>query len=138
MPEPPRAVADEFFPGLVGVLSLLEPYLSDVALIGGWVPYLMTSMQRDETWTEPLLTGDIDIAVPRGLRTGGDSIDHEPGAEERVLDVGGGLRVQSLHYTNILLDNTMTVPISKPDGNLLPVRVPTPAAFVFNKGLTFV
>jgi hypothetical protein len=176
MPEPSRAVADEFFPGLVRVLSLLEPSLSDVVLVGGWVPYLMTSMNRDEGSNEPLLTRDIDIAVPRELKTGGDRMDQllrgsgleysyrsmfdppvvsfvgtlegcevevefltdEPGAEERVLDVGGGLRVQSLHYTNILLDNTMTIPISKPDGTLLPVRLPTPAAFVFNKGLTFV
>lgn len=62
----------------------------------------------------------------------------EPGGEERALDVGGGLRVQSLHYTSVLLENTMIVPVAALDGHLLPVRVPTPAAFVFNKSLTFV
>jgi len=62
----------------------------------------------------------------------------EPGGPERVFDVGGGLRVQSLHYTNVLLENTVVIPVDTPAGRLLPVRVPIPAAFVFNKGLTFV
>jgi hypothetical protein len=175
MPEPSQYVADEFFPGLVRVLSLLEPHLSDVVLVGGWVPYLMSSQHRDDAPGEPLLTKDIDIAVPRELWVGGDGVDRrlreagleysyrsmvdppvvsfvgtldgcevevefltdEPGGEEQVLDVGGGLRVQSLHYTSVLLDNTMTIPVEAPDGHLLPVRVPTPAAFVFNKCLTF-
>ena len=175
MPEPSQSVADEFFPGLVRVLSLLEPHLSDVVLVGGWVPYLMSSQYPDAAPSEPLLTKDIDIAVPRELRAGGDSIDRrlresgleysyrsmvdppvasfvgtldgfeveidfltdEPGGEEQVLDLAGGLRVQSLHYTSVLLDNTMIIPVEAPDGHLLPVRVPTPAAFVFNKSLTF-
>ncbi len=33
MPEPSQNVADEFLPGLVRVLSLLEPHLSDVVLV---------------------------------------------------------------------------------------------------------
>ena len=146
-----------------------------MVLVGGWVPYLMSSQYPDAAPSEPLLTKDIDIAVPRELRAGGDSMDRrlresgleysyrsmadppvvsfvgtldgceveiefltdEPGGEEQVLDVGGGLRVQSLHYTSVLLDNTMIIPVEAPDGHLLPVRVPTPAAFVFNKSLTF-
>jgi hypothetical protein len=176
MADPSRAVADEFFPGLLRVLSLLEPHLPDIVLVGGWVPYLMESRHLDGPPSEPLLTRDIDIAVPRELRTGGGDIDqllrrsgleysyrsmfdppvvsfvgtldgyeveiefltHEPGGEERVLDVGGGLSAQSLHYTNILLENTLTLPVQALDGHVLPVRVPTPAAFVFNKGLIFV
>ncbi len=176
MPEPTRTVADEFFPGLVGVLTILEPYLGDVVLVGGWVPYLMSLRQRDAASGPPLMTRDIDIAVPRRLPAGGDAMDRmlrdaglrhdyrsvydppvisfigslqgceveiefltdEPGGQEQVLDVGGGLRVQSLHYTNVLLDNTVVMPVETPGGRLLPVRVPTPAAFLFNKSLTFV
>lgn len=176
MPESAGGIADEFFPGLQGVLTLLEPYLSDIVVVGGWVPYLMALSHRREVRHEPLLTRDIDIAVPRELKTAGAEIDqilrasgleysyrslfdppvvsfagklsgcevevefltHEPGNKEHVLDVGGGLRVQSLHYTNILLDNTTMIPVEASDRRLLAVRVPTSAAFVFNKGLTFV
>lgn len=175
MAESTPNIADEFFPGLVGVLTVLEPCLADVVLVGGWVPYLMSLQQRDSNSGPPLLTRDIDIAVPRRLAAGGDAIDRllreaglqhdyrsaedppvisfvgtlggceveiefltdEPGGREQALDLGGGLRVQSLHYTNILLDNTLVIPVEAPGGSLLPVRVPTPAAFVFNKSMTF-
>jgi len=168
-------IADEFFPGLIAVLAVLEPYLSHIVLVGGWVPYLMSLHRGDAAPRSPLLTRDIDIAVPRNLQTGGDAMDRllreaglrydyrsaydppvvsfvgslrgceveiefltdEPGGREEVLDVGGGLRVQSLHYTNVLLENTVVISVDAPDGRLLPVRVPTPAAFVFNKSLTF-
>jgi len=176
MSEPADNIADQFFPGLVGVLTILEPFLADVVLVGGWVPYLMSLQKRDRMSGSPLMTRDIDIAVPRRLAAGGDVMDRllreaglrheyrsadnppvisfvgtlggceveieflteEPGGREQVLDVGGGLRVQSLHYTNILLDNTVPIPIEIPGGCALSVRVPTPAAFVFNKSLTFV
>ncbi len=85
MSEPSQNVApEEFFPGLVRVLSLLESHLSDVVLVWGWVPYLMALQRRDDVLSEPLLTKDIDIAVPRDLRAGADSMDREAPAAERA------------------------------------------------------
>ena len=84
MPEPARTVADEFFPGLVGVLTILEPYLADVVLVGGWVPYLMSLRQRDAASGPPLMTRDIDIAVPPhcGERFDGSESVNEKGSRE--------------------------------------------------------
>ena len=75
MSEPADNIADQFFPGLVGVLTILEPFLTDVVLVGGWVPYLMSLQKRDGMSGSPLMTRDIDIAVPRRLAAGGDVMD---------------------------------------------------------------
>jgi hypothetical protein len=61
----------------------------------------------------------------------------ERGGEERVVEVGGALSAQSLHYVRILLENTERVPVKIEGRSPLLVRVPTAPAFVYNKGLTF-
>lgn len=60
---------------------------------------------------------------------------------ERVIEVQKGLHAEALRYISISLENVITVNIddfsigSKP--HLLEVKVPTPAAFIFHKGLIF-
>jgi len=175
MVEPLPRTADQFFPGLFGVLHTLEPCLPRVVLVGGWVPYLLARVAPGTATNEPLFTRDIDLAVPLDLHADAQRIDallvesglrsefrsmydppamafvgsiggaevevefltDEPGGQERVVKLGGRLHVQSLHYTRILLDNTTTIPVVGPDERVLTVRIPTAAAFVFNKGLTF-
>ncbi len=175
MAEPAGPSADRFFPGLFGVLHVLEPCLPRIVLVGGWVPYLIDRAAPGTTAPGQLFTRDIDLAVPRDLQADARQIDalllasglafefrslhdppvvafvgliggadvevefltDEPGGQERVVKIGGRLHAQTLHYTRILLDNTTIVTVVGPAGDPLTVRIPTPAAFVFNKGLTF-
>jgi len=69
-------------------------------------------------------------------------LTHRRGAREgQVTVVQEGLHAQMLRFINVLLENSINVEIDdfKLEGNkLLRIRVPTPGAFVFQKGLTFV
>jgi hypothetical protein len=69
-------------------------------------------------------------------------LTHRRGARKgQVAVVQEGLHAQILRFINVLLENSINVEIDdfKLEGNkLLRVRVPTPGAFVFQKGLTFV
>lgn len=60
---------------------------------------------------------------------------------EKVIEVQKGLHAEALRYISISLENVITVTIddfadaAKP--HPLEVKVPTPAAFIFHKGLVF-
>ena len=58
-----------------------------------------------------------------------------------VMKVQQGLHAQALRFISLLLENTIVVKIADfmvPEGKILKIRVPAPAAFIFNKGLIFV
>ena len=60
--------------------------------------------------------------------------------ENKVIIVQKGLHAQSLPFISILLENTVWVKIddfSLNENKIFKIRVPTPAAYIFNKGLTF-
>lgn len=61
--------------------------------------------------------------------------------EDVVIKIQKGLHAQALRFISLLLENTIVVKIAdfiSPEGKILKIRVPAPAAFIFNKGLIFV
>lgn len=61
---------------------------------------------------------------------------------EIVLKVQEGLHAEALRFISIIVDNVIEVQIDEPlviqNPSCLKVKVPTPAAYIFNKGLIFV
>lgn len=162
-------------------LMILEDYLSDIVIAGGWAPLIYYHYLLSDKTREPLRTKDIDIVVPEHLKKRRnktiDAILTEAGfkmcfksrhippvisyegtigefeveieflthlrgeRKNQVVVVQEGLHAQLLRFINVLLENSINVEIDdfKLEGNkLLRVRVPSPGAFVFQKGLTFV
>ena len=61
--------------------------------------------------------------------------------EDVVIKVQKGLHAQALRFISLLLENTIVVKIDDfmlPESKFLKIRVPAPAAFIFNKGLVFI
>lgn len=46
-------------------VSALKPYLDQLVLAGGWVPYVYSKMYLNGVAQDPLLTRDFDAVVPR-------------------------------------------------------------------------
>jgi len=58
----------------------------------------------------------------------------------QVAIVQDGLHAQMLRFVNLLIENTITVDIDDfqlADDEILKIRVPTPGAYIFQKGLIF-
>lgn len=75
---------------------------------------------------------DVEIEFITHLR--GSGRDH-------VIKVQENLHAQALRYMIILIDNSIKVGIDElkmENGGILKVRVPSPGAFIFQKGLIFV
>jgi hypothetical protein len=171
---------DDFKRGLFKALSILEDYLQDIVIAGGWAPLIYYHYLLADKNLNPLRTKDIDILVPSklkiianktidellimaGLKSNFRSLHVPPvihyegklegreveldflttqknKAKNKVIIVQKGLHAQSLPFVSILLENTMWIkiddyPLYK--NKYLEIRVPTPAAYIFNKGLTF-
>jgi hypothetical protein len=67
--------------------------------------------------------------------------DQTGSQEERVLIVQKGLHAEALRYVSIIVENTLLLEIdnaesAQGDGPLI-VQVPKPAAYIFQKGLSF-
>jgi len=77
--------------------------------------------------------GDFDVEI--------EFLTHLRGSgKDQVTVVQKGLHAQMLRYINILLENNIVVEIDDfeiSEGTFMRVRVPTPGAFIFQKGLTF-
>jgi len=62
--------------------------------------------------------------------------------QHQTVEIQKGVVAQALRYLNILLDSVMEVYASGelPGGDVvtLPIRVPTPGAFIYHRGLAFV
>ena len=162
-------------------LSILEDYLSDIVVAGGWAPLIYYHYLLSDKTREPLRTTDIDIVVPENLKkrknktvdailteagfktcfkslhtppvisyegTMGEFeveiefLTHLRGAgKNQVAMVQKGLHAQQLRFIIVLLDNSINIEIDdfKLKGNrLLRIRVPSPGAYVFQKGLSFI
>jgi hypothetical protein len=161
---------------LIRTLHTLKPYLEEIVIVGGWVPFLYRKYGNIPARHPSVRTTDIDIAVPRkvpdkgrptidnllskaGYTTQnfglyGGAVKYElatPPTEiefitpeigksgEPSIVVQSGLRAQALRYVQILLKNTRQIEIidsiSSVNVSSL-IRVPSPAAFIFQKALT--
>lgn len=63
-------------------------------------------------------------------------------SEHQTVEIQTGVVAQALRYLNVLLDSVMEVYASGelPGGDVvtIPIRVPTPSAFIYHRGLAFV
>lgn len=162
---------------LLAVLNTLRPYLNDVVLAGGWVPFVYHRYVLPHV-PDPPRTYDVDLVVPPQLAVrAGQTVDEiltEAGCSQELLGdsnppvtryglplgkleveieflttqtgkaatraVQAGLSAQALPYLRLLSENAERVHIhDKVTGGTFDadVRVASPAAFVFQKGLTF-
>jgi hypothetical protein len=160
---------------LLRTLDTLKPYLDDIVIVGGWVPFLYRKYGNMPARHPSVRTTDVDIAVPRSVPDKGrptiDSLLANAGYTVQILGsygavvkyelatppteiefitpeigkpgepsvvVQSGLRAQALRYVQILLENTAQIQIinsiSDMNVNSL-IRVPSPAAFIFQKTL---
>ncbi len=157
-------------------LNVLKPYLGEIILVGGWVPFLYRKYGSMPFRHPSIRTTDIDMAVPRDLPEQGQAtvdglliaagynveivgsyggavkyelatppteiefITPEVGrAGQPSITVQAGLRAQALRYVDILLDNTRQITVRDSVGGQqvdCVVKVPTPAAFIYQKALT--
>ena len=80
---------------LTRIAAALEPYLGEIVLCGGWVPYLYWARLQDPLREPPLRTQDADFAVPRHLPViGGQTIAEcllATGARTRLAGYGQGI-----------------------------------------------
>jgi len=162
---------------LLRTLDTLKPYLEEIVIVGGWVPFLYRKYGEIPARHPSVRTTDIDIAVPRQVPAkgrptvddllskagytvklfGSDSppiVKYElatPATEiefitseigkpgKPAIFVQPGLIAQALRYVQILIENTKQIAIndsiSGVNVNSL-IRVPSPAAFIFQKALT--
>ena len=161
---------------LFRAMKVLSPYLDEIVIVGGWVPFLYNRYGQMPSPHPLLRTMDIDVVVPRRVEEHGrptiDDLLSRAGYQARVSgsdvpvvkyelaspvteiefltpEVGRpgktaravqhGLTAQALRYLQILLENTKKIDINDTiDGSdiSLVVTVPSPGAFVYQKGLT--
>jgi len=160
---------------LLNALEVLTPYLDEIVIVGGWVPFLYHTYGQMSSPHPLLRTMDIDVVVPRHVKERGsltiDELLSRAGYKARiygsdapivkyelispvteiefltpeigkpnkpVFTVQRGLTAQALRYLQILLENTNKIDINDTIGGLdisLIVTVPSPGAFIYQKGL---
>lgn len=74
------AILDEV---LQECVAPLRPYLSQLVVVGGWVPYLYTKVYEGAVAHAPLLTADFDVALARR-----EFIEGEVTLDTSILDSG--------------------------------------------------
>jgi hypothetical protein len=62
-------------PTLLVGLRVLRPYLDDIVIAGGWVPYLYAAHLPPSDEAVALKTRDLDLAVPREVPEREKTID---------------------------------------------------------------
>lgn len=62
-------------PTLLIGLKAVEPYLDDLVIAGGWVPYLYAAQEQPSEEAVGLKTRDLDLAVPRRIPEREKTID---------------------------------------------------------------
>lgn len=161
---------------LLNAIKVLIPYLDEIVIVGGWVPFLYHRYSQMPSPHPLLRTMDIDVVVPRHVEEHGrptiDELLSRAGYQARIssldvpvvkyelaspdtkiefltpeigrpgkaaIAVQRGLTAQALRYLQILLENTKKIEINDTiDGSdiSLVVAVPSPGAFIYQKGLT--
>lgn len=84
---------------LVEVLEAVKPYLSDIVLVGGWVPVVYeqcTSMLP----TPMVRTADVDFACPSPLNVKGKPLDHLLKSAGFRCEMSGPTPVPFCRYVN--------------------------------------
>lgn len=156
---------------LIEALTPIKTYLSDMVLVGGWVPLLNKFFNPSYVYEGlPMMTKDVDLVCPRTLPVKEEEIDNlltkagfesqlygedtppvckyvkkeeieiefltpmHGSEDERNIEVQRRLSAQSLRYLDILLNNTVVIPIPETD---IEVKTPELAAFIYQKGLSF-
>jgi hypothetical protein len=177
-----KTMTEDFTRGLFKTLAILEPYLPQIVVGGGWAPFLYYHYLAKNRQHTPVLTSDIDFMVRHHVPiVGPKTIDeiltveanletkfktrdnpaviHYEGTvdgveveiefltdqtgsqQEKVLVVQNGLHAEALRYISIIVENTLALEIddteSSQSGAPLIVNVPKPAAYIFQKGLSF-
>ncbi len=175
-------MTEDFTRGLFKTLAILEPYLPQIVIGGGWAPFLYYHYLVKNKQHEPVLTSDIDLMVRHqvpivGPKTIDELLTDEASLEtvfksqdtpavihyegtldgveveiefltdqtgsqqEKVLEVQKGLHAEALRYVSIIVENTLMLKIddveSAQSGSPLIVQAPKPAAYIFQKGLSF-
>ncbi|MGD0855741.1 MAG: GSU2403 family nucleotidyltransferase fold protein [Dehalococcoidia bacterium] len=160
---------------LLKTLDTLKPYLNDIVIVGGWVPFLYRKYGAIPSRHPAVRTVDIDIAVhhqvPDKGRTTIDELLTKAGyttrmygsnsgavkyeldtppteiefitpeigkSREESITVQSGLIAQALRYLDIPLNNFRQIMINEHQSGLIfsaTVKIPTLAAFVFQKSL---
>lgn len=161
---------------LLRTIDILKPYLGEIVIVGGWVPFIYRRYGSMPTRHPAVRTTDIDIAVPRKLAAGKrqtindllrkagyqvrmygsdtsvmkyemnspateiEFLTPEAGGRgEKTISVQRDLSAQALRYLQILLEHTKNIDIDDTVSGYdvrLVARVPSPGAFVYQKGLT--
>ena len=177
-----KTMAKNFARGLFKTLALLEPYLPQIIIGGGWTPFLYYRYLEKNRQHVPVLTRDIDFMVKHHVQVVGpktideiltkeaklttafknldnpavihyegtiDGVDVEiefltdqtGSQQEKVLKVQEGLHAEALRYISVIVENTLMLEVddveSTQGGKPLIVQVPKPAAYIFQKGLSF-
>lgn len=161
---------------LLNTMKVLTPYLDEIVIVGGWIPFLYHRYGQMPSPHPLLRTIDIDVVVPRHMEEHGrptiDELLSRAGYQARIsgsdvpvvkyelaspvteiefltpefgrpgkatVAVQHGLTAQALRYLQILLENTKKIEINDTiEGSdiSLVVTVPSPGAFIYQKGLT--
>jgi hypothetical protein len=177
-----KTMTENFTRGLFKTLAILEPYLPQIVIGGGWAPFLYYHYLAKNRQHTTVLTRDIDLmvrhqvpivgsktideilTVEAKLKTTIKSLDnpaviHYEGTidgveveiefitdqtgsqQEKVLKVQKDLHAEALRYVSIVLENPLLLEIddleSAQGGSPLIAQVPKPAAYIFQKGLSF-
>lgn len=83
---------DDFKKGFFRTLEILEDYLDDIVIAGGWAPLIYYHYLLNKKEIEPLRTKDIDIVVPEKLAK-----RKKRSVDEVLSEAGFKLKYKSRH-----------------------------------------
>ena len=78
-------------------IASLKPYLNQLVIAGGWVPYIYSKTYSSENVREPLITYDFDAVIPRH-----GFLENDKSLDRVILDAG-------FEYVFASLDNPPVV-----------------------------
>ena len=114
---------------LFRVLQVLSPYLDEIVIVGGWVPFLYDRYGQMASPHPLLRTMDIDVAVPRRVKKhGGLTID------ELLSQAGYHARVSSSDVPVVKYE--LTSPVGEIEFLTPEVGPPGKAVRAVQRGLT--
>lgn len=95
---------------ILNVLQLLNDYLENIIIGGGWAPILYFNYHKRDNEKFNLFTKDYDFLVPQKIEIKGNKSVHEilteAGLSEKLL---GHSKPPIVHYEGNILDNTVEI-----------------------------